>query len=200
MFPWTAFKDADRQLKEALCESGRHNKYPANLYFDGINKVKLALALDAGAEPDLCVDWINTAQGGTWKIPALVATTLQSLFSSVDGPQFDAEAADLLLGAGADPYQRWKGRSHGLGWSFAEWVYETGSAEGFALLNKHRVDLSPLFSGRRFQQDPVYGLGMFEAGQAVQANMEGYVKSQKDASFLDGATATNLSERKSPRL
>lgn len=106
MFPWTVFKNADRQLKSAIEEGCYSPKITGCLFFGCINKAKLAEALDAGAEPDLCVEWVNTGQGGTWKIPVLIAATLQVPFSTGGACALDVEAADLLLGAGADPHQK----------------------------------------------------------------------------------------------
>jgi hypothetical protein len=149
----------------------------------------LKSALEAGADPDICVIWKNTVVGGDWELPALVATTLGKGSLVNFTPKLDVQAADLLLASGANPNKRWKGASLGLGWSFSQWVYETGCQEGWDLLKRHHIDPSPALSARSVKRNAGYELPMASMGRdAVRAEMSGMVIACREAVELENTT------------
>lgn len=165
--------------------------------FQKADTVRIGQALDAGANPNAQLEWVNTLEGSTWWVPALVATTLQRR----DQVHLDVDIADLLLSAGADPHKTWKGRKLGLGWSFALWVYATGSSEGWNLLKKHEVDLGPLFSKMpRYEAAITHLPKHFGSVEDTRNEMRHWANAIKDAEVLRQKTAEITQTRKSPRL
>ena len=169
-------------------------------YSFSIDQAGLSRALLAGANPDSKVAWLNSQVGGSWLVPVLVATTLTKDSMLTTAPLFDETAADNLLAAGADPHKIWKGRRYGIGWSFAQWVYETGCEEGWNLLKKHRIDMRPALSfhlqqpGQMPSHSPNRALVRHEIESIFRSEMEALVLSRETA------VPASPSRPRSPRL